>query len=112
MSRGLGEVEREVLSALREMAEPWIGLTNFRERLCPSPDCSTLEAIFAYQRSYERSRHESINRAVRSLSRKGYVRSGRMEQSHLKVIWLADRPKPAEGTDGVWLSVVHDCHNT
>jgi hypothetical protein len=101
MSRGLGRIEQAVLTRLRESPDPYIWLSTLREEMYPPPNLPRGEPMSPERISYItvraklrlRSHHEAVDRAVRSLERKGLVRSGkdRHGRAHHKAVWLAER---------------------
>jgi hypothetical protein len=116
MSRGLGRIEQAVLTLLRERQEPYLWLSAVRDGLCPPLPSEpaptqrlTEERAWWAIRQYLASlpvlaRHEAVNRAVRSLARKGLVRTGkdRYGRRHRKAVWLAERPGPSLLKDGIY----------
>jgi hypothetical protein len=114
MSRGLGVVEHQVLQVLEASPAPYLWLTTLRETLCPTPDPLpnptrpfTLERVEWAMGEYLRglpvkARHEAINRAVRSLTRKGLVCTGMAHYGtghpHEKAVWLSSRSGPPSET--------------
>jgi hypothetical protein len=104
MSRGLGQVEREVLTRLRESAEAYTWLSALREAIYPLPNLPRGEPMSPERIAYIitcarlrlRSHHEAVDRAVRSLERKGLVRTGKDHggRAHRKAVWLAERRGP------------------
>jgi hypothetical protein len=116
MSRGLGRIECEVLRWLRTHDTPYTWLDDLRTALCPpwpsepAPTEKLNEerarwAIRQYLHSLPvLARHEAVNRAVRSLARKGLVRTGKdiYGRRHRKAVWLADREAPCMRKDGIY----------
>ena len=102
MSRGLGRVEREVLTWLRENPNVKVWLSDLREALYPPPNLPKGEPMSRERMDYViashglSSHHEAVDRAVRSLERKGLVRSVMhyRRRGCPKVAWLTERERP------------------
>jgi hypothetical protein len=121
MSRRLGRIEQAVLRLLRENPVAYTWLADVRDALCPPwPDEPapteqlTPERVAWVLRQYVasvpvRACRQAVDRAVRSLERKGLVRSGmyRYGRGHRKAVWLAERAGPPARADlgGVLLDI-------
>jgi hypothetical protein len=80
MSRGLGKVEREVLSVLENTPGACLWLSTLRERLYPAPPITgeafsdeRLHAVLVRSELRIDTHWEAVNRAVRRLDRRGLV---------------------------------------
>jgi hypothetical protein len=110
VSRGLGRIEQAVLTLLRASQAPYVWLSAVRDALYPPPNLPYGEPLsperLAYVRADRRTRSclEAVERAVRSLERKGLVHSGlyRHGRGHPKAVWLTERPRPPVVRDGIW----------
>jgi hypothetical protein len=105
MSRGLGRIERAVLQVLHASQEPYLWLPALQRTITamqPSPPVSRERRVNLLASgglfTWRDPQQEAIARAIRSLERKGLVRTGKDShgRAHRKIVWLATREGPGE----------------